>query len=406
MSPIGSGGSVTPDPPDRRATRGPLHRAGVNPILRPSGTGFRRLSPAERFISVVAPAPDLYDDEAVRRVLTSGRIGQGPEVEAFEREFRSRFELAGSWTAVNSGTTALQLGMRAARIGRGDEVIIPSFAAPAVATAVALTGATPIFADIDPHTYGLDPRSVRSRVTPRTVAIVAVHLFGHPADMPALRRIADQQGLILVEDAAHAHGAGIAGRPVGSFGTLAAFSFGPSANLTTGEGGMVGTHISDLHARLRRGRSGLASDDDDPEIFIGNVRMTDVQAAIGRAQLGRLGVANRRRAENAAFLSRHLTGVRTPRVRTGYRPVFQQYVVRVERNRDRLQTLLRSRYNIASTVPYSRPLHRRRAFASSVHLPETDRAVRECLSLPVHPGLSRSDLDRIVEAVHTLTASG
>lgn len=389
---------------DRVAWGAPGHRdrlrtPRVGPARRWSG-------PAERFISLVAPASNLHDDQAVRRVLTSGRIGQGPEVEAFEREFRHHFELAGSWTAVSSGTTALHLGMLAARIGPGDEVIIPSYAAPAVATAVALTGATPIFADIDPHTYGLDPRSVRTRITPRTVAVVAPHPFGHPADMPALRRIADQRGLILIEDAAHAHGAGIAGRPVGSFGTLAAFSFGPAADLTTGEGGMVGTDIADLHARLRRSRSGIAADDDDPAIFIGNVRMTDIQAAIGRAQLRRLGAANRRRAANAAFLSRHLRGVRTPRVRTGYRPVFQQFVVRVERDRDRLQALLRSRYNIASTVPYGRPLHRRRAFASSVRLPETDRAVRECLCLPVHPGLSPRDLERIVEAVDTLTESG
>src|SRR5699024_2044648 len=202
---------------------------------------------------IPAAKPIVGDEEraAVDAVLASGMIAQGPQVAAFEEEFAAELVAGRTCVAVSSGTSGLHLGLLAAGVGPGDEVIVPSFTFAATANSVALTGATPVFADIDPVTYCLDADDVRARVTDRTVGIMPVHLYGHPADMTALGAVAADRGLELFEDAAQAHGARWDGRRVGTFGQFAMFSLYPTKNMTSGEGGMVAAGNADVERRLR-----------------------------------------------------------------------------------------------------------------------------------------------------------
>jgi len=248
---------------------------------------------------------------AAVRVLRSGMVVQGPEVAAFEREFG---ELLGGrhCVAVNSGTSALQLSLMALGFGPGDEIVVPSFSFAASANAVRLVGATPVFADLDPDTFCLDPEAAAAAITPRTVAIMPVHLYGHPAAMDRILPLAGAHGLAVVEDAAQAHAAALDGRPVGSFGIAGCFSFYPTKNMHSLEGGMISTPDPELARTLRLLRNQGMEQRYQNEIVGANVRMTDVAAAIGRVQLAQLPQWTEQRRANAAFLDAHLTGVTTP----------------------------------------------------------------------------------------------
>jgi perosamine synthetase len=194
---------------------------------------------SESFIPPAKPIVGADERAAVDAVMQSGMIAQGPEVAAFEGEFAGLVTSGRTCVAVNSGTSGLHLGLLAAGVGPGDEVIVPSFTFAATANSVALTGATPVFADIEPDHFCLDAESVRAAVTERTKAIMPVHLYGHPADLDALQLVADEHGLRIFEDAAQAHLATWKGRQVGTFGDFAMFSLYPTKNMTSGEGGMV-----------------------------------------------------------------------------------------------------------------------------------------------------------------------
>jgi perosamine synthetase len=357
---------------------------------------------------IPAARPLIGDEEraAVDRVLRSGMLAQGPEVAAFEAEFSEHFGLGRACVAVNSGTSGLHLGLLAAGVGVGDEVIVPSFTFAATANAVALVGATPIFADIDPVTFCLDAVAVEKVVTARTVGIMPVHLYGHPADMGGLAEVAERHGLRLFEDAAQAHGASYAGQPVGSFGDFAMFSLYPTKNMTSGEGGMVSVADPELERRLRLFRNQGMLRAYENEVVGLNNRMTDIHAAIGRVQLTKVDAWTRRRQENAAFLTEHLEGVKVPRVDEGATHVYHQYTVRVPEKRDVLAATLRDEYAIGSGMFYPTPIHRLAPFATGDELPETEAAARECLSLPVHPSVSAADLERIVAAVNTWAKAG
>lgn len=357
----------------------------------------------------IPPAKPIIGDEereAVDRVMRSGMIAQGPEVEAFEREFSDHFGLGRACVAVNSGTSGLHLGLLSSGIGRGDEVIVPSFTFAATANSVALTGATPVFADIDIDTFCLDPASVEERVTERTKAIMPVHLYGHPADMAGLGALADRHGLRLFEDAAQAHGASLAGQPVGSFGDFAMFSLYPTKNMTSGEGGMVSVATPEIERLLRLYRNQGMQRQYENEVVGFNNRMTDIHAAIGRVQLTKVGGWTKQRQENAAFLSAHLEGVTTPPVAEGAEHVYHQYTVRVPEDRDGLAVALREEHGVGSGMFYPIPNHRLAPFATDDDLAVTERAARECLSLPVHPSLAQGDLERIVAAVNRLVKAG
>jgi len=357
----------------------------------------------------IPPAKPLIGDEereAVDRVLRSGMLAQGPEVKAFEEEFSSHFRLDRPCVAVNSGTSGLHLGLLAAGVGPGQEVIVPSFTFAATANSVALTGATPIFADIDPDSFCLDPAAVEAAITDKTVAIMPVHLYGHPADMQGLQALADKHGLKLFEDAAQAHGASLHGTPVGAFGTFAMFSLYPTKNMTSGEGGMVSC-VDDEVARLVKLYRNQGMEKQYHNEVVGfNCRMTDIHAAIGRVQLTKVDAWTARRQQNAAFLSANLQGVTTPPVADGAVHVYHQYTIRVPQDRDGLSAALREQYNIGSGMFYPVPNHRLAPFQAAVDLPQTERAAQECLSLPVHPSLSQGDLERIVEAVNALAKAG
>lgn len=364
---------------------------------------------------IPAAKPILGEDEhrAVGRVLASNVITQGPEVRAFEAEFARAMVDSRVCVAVNSGTSGLHLGLLAAGIGVGDEVIVPSFSFAATANSVALTGAKPVFADIETDYFCLDPQSVLSAITNRTKAIVAVHLYGHPANMPALLAIARERGLSLFEDAAHAHGAALGGAKVGTFGAFGVFSLYATKNMTSGEGGMVSCGNMAIARRVRLLRnqgmtSGYAS-----EIVGLNNRMSDIHAAIGRVQLTKVGAWTRKRQENAAFLTANLQGVLVPRVAPGAVHVYHQYTIRIpgasNAERDRIVTALREQYGVGSGVYYPVPAHCLASMARygpGPELPATDRAAAEVISLPVHPSLCEGDLERVVTAINEVVKAG
>ncbi|SHI72788.1 dTDP-4-amino-4,6-dideoxygalactose transaminase [Tessaracoccus bendigoensis DSM 12906] len=357
----------------------------------------------------IPPAKPLIGDEeraAVDRVLRSGMIAQGPEVAAFEKEFSEHFGLGRACVAVNSGTSGLHLGLLSAGIGAGDEVIVPSFTFAATANSVALTGATPVFADIALDDFTLDPASVESFITDKTKAIMPVHLYGHPAKMPELQAVADKHGLMIFEDAAQAHGASLNGTPVGAFGVFGMFSLYPTKNMTSGEGGMVSAANDEIERNLRLYRNQGMLQQYHNEVVGLNNRMTDIHAAIGRVQLTKVDAWTKQRQDNAAFLSANLEGVIVPAVADGAVHVYHQYTIRVASDRDGLAKALKDEYNIGSGMFYPVPNHRLKTFQRDYHLANTEQAALECLSLPVHPSVSQADLERIVTAVSTLAKAG
>lgn len=360
----------------------------------------------------IPPAKPIIGDEereAVDRVLRSGMVAQGPEVAAFEQEFAAHFVQGRPTVAVNSGTAGLHLGLLAAGVGPGDEVIVPSFTFAATGNSVALTGATPVFADIEPDTFTLDPASVEGAITDRTKGIMPVHLYGHPARMRELEVLATARGLDLYEDAAQAHGAALDGRPVGTFGTFAMFSLYPTKNMTSGEGGMI-TAANEQVARMARLLRNQGMERQYENEVVGfNARMTDIHAAIGRIQLTKVDAWTQTRRSNAAFLDANLRGVAIPPVLDGAEHVYHQYTIRVADDRDGFVAALKAEHNVGSGVYYPIPNHRLPSlapYAPGLELPETEKAAREVVSLPVHPSLSQNDLERIVAAVNTVAGAG
>lgn len=364
----------------------------------------------------IPPAkPIIGEDErrAVDAVLASGQVAQGPQVHAFEEEFSEQVADGVHAVAVNAGTSALHIGLLASGIGAGDEVIVPSFTFAATGNSVALAGARPVFADVDPVTFTLDPASVEASITEHTAGILPVHLYGLPANMTALGEIAEKHGLQLFEDCAQAHAASIGGKHVGSFGSFGAFSFYPTKNMTAGEGGMITTPDAEIARKAAMIRN-QGMEKRYANEFIGlNNRMTDINAAIGRVQLGKLAGWTRTRQENAAFLSSNITAAVTPTVPEGYVHVYHQYTIRLEGatgdERDRFTAALKGEWGVGSGVYYPIPNHRLPSlapYAPGLELPNTEKVAAECVSLPVHPSLTQADLERVVEAVNACAKAG
>ncbi|HXX77793.1 MAG TPA: DegT/DnrJ/EryC1/StrS aminotransferase family protein, partial [Ktedonobacteraceae bacterium] len=279
--------------------------------------------------------PLLGDEEAaaVLRVLSSGKLAQGEQVAVFEQCFA---DLCGvrEAVAVSSGTAALHLALLAHDIGPGDEVITTAFSFAATANVILLTGATPVFVDIEPDTYNIDPTLVEAAITPRTRAILPVHLYGNPCDMKQLERLASKHGLIIIEDACQAHAASVDDKAVGGFGT-GCFSFYPTKNMTTGEGGIVTTNDPNIAEKVRLLRNHGQQARYNHTAIGFNMRMTEIQAAIGLVQLGKLEQFNERRISNAGFLTEQFSGLlQTPVKRPGHRHIYHQYTIRVPEGRD------------------------------------------------------------------------
>lgn len=358
--------------------------------------------------TIPAAKPLIGDEEreAVDRVMRSGMIAQGPEVAAFEQEFADQLVGGRTCVAVSSGTSGLHLGLLAAGIGPGDEVLVPSFTFAATGNSVALTGATPVFVDIEPETFCMDPEAAEAAITDRTAGIMPVHLYGHPADVTRLGEVAKRRGVQLFEDAAQAHGAQWQGEPVGSFGAFAMFSLYPTKNMTSGEGGMVSCATDGVARNVRLLRNQGMERRYENEVVGFNARMTDIHAAIGRVQLTKLPAWNARRQEIAARFDAELRGVVVPPVAEGAVHVYHQYTIRVAEDRDGFAKALQEEYGVGSGVYYPIPNHELPSLLSQADLPVTAAAAREVLSLPVHPSLTDADVDRVIEAVNAVAGAG
>lgn len=358
-------------------------------------------------IHIAKPQMGEEEKQAVLEVLDSGMIAQGPRVKAFEEGFAAMCGVQHA-VATSSGTTALHVALLAHGIGPGDEVITSSFTFIASANSVLFTGAKPVFVDIDPATFNLDPAQIEAAITPRTKAIMPVHLFGLTCDMDAIMEIATRHRLVVIEDACQSHGAEYKGKRAGSFGT-GTFSLYPTKNITSAEGGMITTDDETIAESCRVIRQhGMRRRYYHDELGF-NFRMTDVHAAIGLAQLGKLERFNAARIANAAYLSANLKGVVTPAVPAGYRHVFHQYTLRVkDGQRDALAQHLTAN-GVGNMVYYPVPIHQQTFYVNelgyAVRLPETERAAAEVLSLPVHPALSQADLETIVAAVNSFAGA-
>lgn len=340
-------------------------------------------------------------------VLKSGLVASGKVVTEFEQRFTQLICDDRVGVAVNSGTAALEMALFALGIGPGDEVIVPSFTFGATANAVIRVGASPVFVDIDPQTFNMDPGLIENAISASTAAIIPVHLFGCPANMFEIMAIARQHSLKVIEDVAQGHGAQVGGKSAGSFGHAAIFSFYPTKNMTTGEGGIAlfesPTHADSARIYRNQGMNGRYQ----YELPGSNLRMTEMQAAIGLVQLEKLPVFLKKRLENAEFLTKHLRGVRLPVVPPGNRHVFNQFTVRVERNRDLIQARLAAEAGIQTEIYYPRGLHAYPLFSKhrvSGNLHHTELAAHQVLSLPVHPSLGTRQLSFLVKQVNRLVA--
>jgi len=354
-------------------------------------------------IPIAKPLVGEEEKKAVAEVIDSGMIAKGPKCTEFEEAFQSHMQVKHA-ISTTSGTTALHIALLACGVGPGDEVITTPFSFIATATSIAFCGAKPVFVDIEPDTFNLDARLIEAAITPRTKAIMPVHLYGQCADMEAIMAIAKKHGLKVVEDACQAHSAKFNGRYAGGLGDAAGFSFYPTKNMTASEGGMATTNDPEIARRMDLLRQHGMARQYGYEFLGFNYRMTDVAAAIGLAQLEKLDGFNSRRDENAIMLSeglRIVDQVTVPEEKKGRKHVWHQYTIRAQ-DRDRLREHLNGA-GIGSGVYYPEGLHTleplKKVIGEQGPFPVTDQACREVLSLPVHPALGMSDVREILDAI-------
>lgn len=343
--------------------------------------------------------------QAVQRVLSRGWYVLGPEVDAFEKEFAAYHGVSHAVTVAN-GTDAIELALRAAGIGPGDEVITVAHTAVPTVCAIEGAGAKPVLVDIDSNTYTMDPGAAAAAITPRTAAIVPVHLYGHPADMPAILKLARSKNLLVIEDCAQAHGARLNGQLVGTFGDFAAFSFYPTKNLgACGDGGAILANDQARAERLKRIRTyGQSSRYQHAERGV-NSRLDEMQAAILRVKLPWLNEHNRQRRELATHYASGLRSVMIPSENSTTNQiehVYHLYVIRDSR-RDAMRSRLEAA-GIGTQIHYPVPVHLQQAYGDLSRgpgsLPITERICREILSLPLYPGLSIEAVDQVAQAVN------
>lgn len=352
-------------------------------------------------------ANPIIEDEEIQEVvevLKSGFIAQGPKVAEFEEKF-AQYVGTKYAVATSSGTTALHLALLAAGVGEGDEVITTPFSFAATGNSVLYTGARPVFVDIDSQTYNLDPAQIEAAITPQTKAILPVHLYGQPADMDPIMEIAAKHDLRVIEDAAQAHGAIYKGKMAGSLGDMACFSFYPTKNMTTSEGGIITTDNKELADKCRILRAHGEKERYQHVVLGYNFRMTDIAAAIGLAQLKKLDKFNQKRIENAAYLSEHIKeieGVKSPYVMEDVQHVFHQYTIRIENgSRDEWIQFLNEN-GVGTGIHYPKPIYKQELYQElgfNDNCPEAEKAANEVISIPVHPLLKVEDLETIVQTL-------
>lgn len=354
----------------------------------------------------------VYIDDEIRRVvldvIDSGWFVLGERLREFERSFATYMGVKHA-VGVSSGTAAIQCALLALGVGAGDEVIVPSNTTIPTVEPILLLGARPIFAEIDPLTYTLDPASVRDKISKKTKAILPVHLYGHPSKMDELLELANSSGSFLIEDCAQAHGALFSGKKVGSLGNAGCFSFYPSKNMTVcGDGGMVITDDDSIADKVRLNRNHGFADKYKAVLVGSNFRLNEIQAAIGSVQLKHLDDFNALRRRWAGRY-RELLGeesITLPREMEWAFHVFHLYVVRVERRDDLLSYL--NAHGVGAAVHYPIPCHMQPALS---HLPRvelrvTESLTREILTLPMHPALAEEDVEYVAETIREFRRSG
>ncbi|HET7738894.1 MAG TPA: DegT/DnrJ/EryC1/StrS family aminotransferase [Tepidiformaceae bacterium] len=358
-------------------------------------------------IFIAKPLVAEEEKQAVMEVLGSGQLAQGSRVAAFEEAFAAYIGTKHA-VAVNSGTAALIVALQAHGVGAGDEVITTPFSFIATATSIVACGAVPVFVDIDPSDYNLDVRKVEAAITPKTKAVMPVHLYGNPARIVDLQELCARRGLALVEDAAQAHGAEYQGKRVGSFGS-GCFSFYPTKNMTTGEGGIITTDDDAVANQCRIIRNHGQERRYYHEHFGLNWRMTDIHAAIGLVQLGRLEEWNEARIANAAKLTARIRALELPAdaivlpgPKPGNRHVFHQFTIRLKEDRDGVSARL-TEQGIGNAIHYPIPINKQPIMVQmgfgGAETPESEAAAASVLSLPIHPSLTDDDIERIAVAL-------
>ena len=355
-------------------------------------------------IPIARPQMGDEEKELVLTALASGALAQGARVRELEEAFADLIGVTHA-VATSSGTTALHLALLAAEVGPGDEVITVPFTFIASASTVLFTGARPVFVDVEGASFNIDIGQIEGAITPRTRAILPVSLYGQPPDMPAIAEIAERHGLALIEDAAQSHGAAVGERRSGSWGA-GCFSFYPTKNMTTGEGGMVTTSDPELADRARLLREHGMRVRYHHDVVGYNFRMTDIHASIGLGQLPKLAGYNARRRMIAARYDRELHGVVTPRVQPGITHVYHQYTIRVNR-RDEFAEQLKLR-GVGTGIYYPVPVHRQKPFVAlgygEQRFPVAEQLSRDVLSIPVHPSLTDGEVETVIAAVNGVAA--
>lgn len=350
-------------------------------------------------IPISKPVLDDTEIEAIKSVLDSGMLAQGKFVERFEERFAdyigTKFAIA-----TNSGTSALHTALASLGVKEGDEIITTTFSFIATASCILMQNAKPVFVDINQKTYNIEPHRIEQKITERTKAIIPVHLYGQPCDMGKIMEIAENHNVFVIEDAAQAHGAEYNGKKAGGLGDVGIFSFYPSKNMTTGEGGMITTNSKEIAEK-----AGVIRNHGQKTLYLHemlgfNYRMTNIAAAIGIAQLKKLDSLNERRIRNAEYYNKKLEAVEMPFVAEGVKHVFHQYTIRVK-NRERFLKHL-EKNEVGYGIYYPIPIHKQPLFGeyNKIKLENAEKASEAVVSIPVHPALSDEELKYIVEVIN------
>jgi len=349
-------------------------------------------------IPVAKPMLSGNEMEEIKAVLDSGILAQGETVAKFEEEF-AKYVGTDYGIAVNSGTSGLHTALAAQGVKEGDEVITTPFSFIATATSILMQRAKPVFCDIDPRTYNIDPERIQEAITDRTKAIVVVHLYGLPCDMKPIMEIAESNGLKVIEDACQAHGAEYNGKKAGSLGDVGVFSFYPTKNMTTGEGGMITTSNPDIAEKARMIRNHGQSERYVHPILGYNYRMTNLAAAIGLSQLKMIDQFNEKRRENARYYDKNLN-CDTPFVPAGRRHVYHQYTIQVD-GRDRFLKHLEE-VGVGYGVHYPISIHKQPLMKeyNGQSFPKAEEASKRVVSIPVHPALTDEERDQVARVVN------